>query len=640
MRTLCIVFALSFSLALAKAASAEEAAETEEGEDEDEELPLDEGVQLETGQQEGDSEYQLHGPGEVMSPEELLQSTGPSQGEGETEGEGEGEGEAEGEGEGEGEEESEVSLDLDLDETETEGELPPVHPVTSSEEVRLRWFLVPPYYQGIRGDAGVRLFFPVYFDRWSAEGQRELFVFPFYYYSRGPAQGQGADVAFPLVWSFRGPQRRTWVIGNVYWSHGSGDDATNHNGVAPFAFWGNTANASYQVGFPLFYRWRRDDGTGFTLAGLYFDHRREGDAYRRGFFPLVWIGESHGRGYGLGLPLVYHFWDRGQGETTTVVPPVAVRHYADGYGFSLAPLFFLRRRDSASSVTLFPLFYYGWNGEGRSTFISPLAWYHRHTGTRMGGALLYHFTRRPDSRFDGFIPLYLRGSNSREGSRWQYIFPVLFTGSDPVTRRTVVFPVVWDFENTHQSRTTVILPLMAHYRRLDERRHTTWVVPTFQYSVRPDGYSFNFHPLVYINRDGPDRSHQVVAPLFWRFARPDSTSTVFFPFYWDFTRGDSRTSIFFPFVFRGTSPNRQWTAVLNTVYTTGQRRGVPYWTFNFFPLFRVARPSPNDIEWQILLGLAGYGRRGSRRWVDVFWVPVPVGESEELALSSDESPEF
>jgi hypothetical protein len=179
-----------------------------------------------------------------------------------------------------------------------------------------------------------------------------------------------------------------------------------------------------------------------------------------------------------------------------------------------------------------------------------------------------------------------------------------------------------------------VLPLMLHTRRLDIRQHTTWVVPTFQYSVRPDGFSFNFHPIAYFSRDGADRSHQVVAPLFWRFARPTSTTTIFVPFYWSFARGDSSTSVFFPFLFRGTSPDRRWTAVLNSVYVSGNRGGVPYWSFNFFPLFRVARPAPGDIEWDILLGMAGYGRRGDRRWVDVFWVPVEVGpRGDEAAIA-------
>jgi hypothetical protein len=182
------------------------------------------------------------------------------------------------------------------------------------------------------------------------------------------------------------------------------------------------------------------------------------------------------------------------------------------------------------------------------------------------------------------------------------------------------------------------MPLMLHTRRLDIRQHTTWVVPTFQYSVRPDGWSFNFHPIAYFNRAG-DRSHQVVAPLFWRFASPSSTSTIFFPFYWSFARGDSTTSIFFPLVFRGTSPDRTWTAVLNSVYTSGNHAGVPYWSFNFFPLFRVARPAPGDLEWDILLGLAGYGRRGDRRWADVFWVPVeltPRADEATIAILDDE----
>ena len=574
---------------------------------------------------EEEGEYQLRGPEDVTSPDEFLRNL-------ESTDEPEDQDEPEDEPETAPEETvPEVSLELDLEEgDEEEGELPPVHPVEPEQEERLRWLLIPPYYQGIRGEAGTRLFFPFFFQRWTLEGRRDLLVFPFYWRSRGPAEGQGSDVAFPLVWSFRNPERRTWVIGNVYWSRG---EEANHTGIAPLLFWGETEGGlSYQVGFPLYWRFMQEDGTGFTLASLWFDHQMDGEEYRRGVFPFVWIGERQGRGYALGLPLFYHFWNRPEGSTTTVVPPVYVRQYADGYGFGIAPLLFVRRQEESSSVTMLPLFHYRWNNEGRRTLVTPLAWFHRRPGTTMGGALLYHFTRRPHSRFDGFIPFYLRGSNSNEGSRWQYIAPFIYTSSDPVRRRSVFFPVVWDFDNRHRSRTTVVLPLMVHHRRYDERRHTTWVAPTFQYSVRPDGFSFNIHPLVYTSRSGDD-SHQVVAPLFFRFNRPDSTSTVFFPFYWDFIRGDSRTSVFFPFVFRGTSPDRQWTAVLNTVYISGERNGVPYWSFNFFPFFRIGRPAPGDIDWQVLLGLFGYGRRGSRRWLDLFWVPVEL-DNDAAAISS------
>lgn len=623
LRISLVPWVLVVALALSRTSAAQEAEEDEAGEGD---------VELETGQGE-QGEYQLRGPGDVATPEELFGTGGDSAEPG-----------------GDGAEpdsatpEDELSLDLDIEgegEAEAEGgtgsrELPPVHPVESIEEARLRWFFVGPYYQGIRGEEGVRLFFPVYFQRWTLDGRRELAVLPFYWRSRGPAQGQGTDVAFPFVWSYRRPDSRTLVIANVYRHRGA---SSAHTGVAPLAFWGHTAELSYQVGFPLFWRfdWTGDDRS-FLLAGLWFDHQTGEGAYRRGLFPLVWIGERQGRGYGLGLPLVYHFWNNETGRTTTVVPPVAVRTYTDGYAFSLAPVLFFRHQETSSDLTLFPLFYYGWNDSGRRTFVSPLAWYHGRTGVRMGGALLYHFARRPHSRFDGFIPFYLRGSDSQLGTSWQYIFPIIYSSADPVRRRTVLFPVVWDFENRHVRRTTAVMPLMLHTRRLDIRQHTTWVVPTFQYSVRPDGWSFNFHPIAYFNRTG-DRSHQVVAPLFWRFAAPESTSTIFFPFYWSFARGDSTTSIFFPLVFRGTSPDRTWTAVLNTVYTSGNHGGVPYWSFSFFPFFRVARPAPGDLEWDILLGLTGYGRRGDRRWVDVFWVPVelaPRATEATIATLGDE----
>lgn len=256
----------------------------------------------------------------------------------------------------------------------------------------------------------------------------------------------------------------------------------------------------------------------------------------------------------------------------------------------------------------------------------------------MGGALLYHWMRGPHSRFDGFVPFYLGGSDDRDGSRWRYIFPFLFSSSSPVRRATVLFPAVWDFEESHRTRTTAVLPFVVHYRHLYEDVSTTWVLPTFQYSRRLDGWDFNFHPLLYLS-ESEDRSHQVFFPLWWRFQRPGSTHTVAFPLWWDFRSEDSRFQVLFPFFWRNTTRDGQWTAFLNVVYASGERQGVPYWSLDVFPLFHVGRPAPEDVEWNLLLGLAGYGRRGSREWVDVFWVPAELHSDEEAEEEAEGEPD-
>jgi hypothetical protein len=588
---------------------------------EEESIDEEGGLHLETGRE--DSEYQLRGPGELTTPEELLEGVGDDEGLEET---------APGE--------EEISLELDLDE-QAEGELPPVHPVEPQEEPDLRWLLIPPYYQGIRGESGTRLFFPIFFQNWTAEGQRQVLVPPLYYWSRGPEANRAVDVAFPIFWWLRSPERRTMVVANFYWSRGQ---ESSHTGFAPLLFWGRTEGLRYQVGFPLFWRFVRPDNTGFTLAALWFDRRQEGGRYIRGVFPLVWIGERQGRGFGIGAPLVYHFWNRSEGTTTTVVPPIYAQQFDDGYGFGVAPILFYRERGESRHLTVFPLFHYGSGPENRRLFISPLAWYRRHPDSRMGGVLLYHWSRGPQSTFDGFIPFYLRGTNERLGSRWQYIFPNIFTSSDPVHRRTVVFPIVWDWENRHRSRTTAVLPLYLHHRNETQNSSTTWVAPTFQFTRTPEHFTFNLHPLLYFNF-GEARSHQVVFPVFWRFRRPTSTTNIVAPLWWDFQRSTSRFSVFFPVFWRQSSDARNRTLVLNVFYSSGERQGVPYWSFQFWPLFRVARPAPEDIEWDVLLGLFGYGRRGDRRWIDLFWVPVELGghgeqDGDTLAITPESERPF
>jgi len=335
--------------------------------------------------------------------------------------------------------------------------------------------------------------------------------------------------------------------------------------------------------------------------------------------------------------------DNNDGHTTTVLPPVYVQQFTDGYGFGIFPLVFYRQRADAWRLTLLPLFHYSSGTDGSRFFVSPVAWYRRRPDSRMGGVLLYHWSRRTDSSFDGLIPFYLSGRNTRLGSRWQYVFPIVYSGSDPVRRRTVVFPVVWDWETRHRRRTTAVLPLYLRYQNIAENSSTTWVAPTFQFSRSPDHWTFNIHPLLYLS-SGQERSHQVVFPIFWRFDRPNSTSTVVAPIWWDFQRPNRRFSVFFPFVWRQQTPNRTWTAVMNVVYTSGERHGIPYWSFQFWPLFRLARPSPEDIEWDVLLGLFGYGRRGERHWVDVFWVPVEyrsrADTGDTVAITSETEQPF
>ncbi|MDI7266816.1 MAG: hypothetical protein QME96_02330 [Myxococcota bacterium] len=493
-----------------------------------------------------------------------------------------------------------------------------------------RRFLIPPlpFYQETSAEGGFRMFFPLYFERWTDVPQRDhsLGVLPFYWRWRGPDDLHETDVVAGLYWRFRRPDRFTDVIGPFYASRTA--DGTDV-GLPPLFMAGSGPDGDYQIVGLWFWRFASEESS-FVLAPPFYGYRRPG-LLRYGVPPLVFGGETGADGYSIFLPMFWHFYNTETEASTTVVPPLFVDIDDNGdWSAGIAPVLFFGGGEDSAHFTLAPLVHLS-SGPGRFRLITPLGWRRRDAESDGWGALLYHQDERGPEWFRTLAPLWFAWGDDSTGTRADILLN-MYHRTDPVGSDWVVFPFWWDFHDLDRHRTFGLLPFFMHDTSLHEDRRTTWVFPTFEYSewpqtgAEPPGWSFNLHPILYVGRDG-ESTHQVVFPFWWSFSDQQDRTTIGFPLWWDFEDKAAQTRFFtvFPLVWRSADPDGSFTLAANSIYTTRRNQdGTEGWSFHFLPLFDVGRERPGDIEWSILFGLAGYQRRGSYERIRILWLPFEL----------------
>ena len=530
-------------------------------------------------------------------------------------------------------------------------------------------FILPPYYSEKTDRQEFKALFPFfYFRERTGEGARtDMGLLPFYWrYREGKAK---TDVYFPFYWRLRDPEFKTDIVLQTYYNRSK----HGYNlGFGPLFFAGKDSRdkSGYQIVPPLFWNFQNKDG-GLTLAGIYYDHRDRGD-YDRGLPPLFFAGRNRDKTYLLVLPpLFWHFSDEVNYKTTTVVPPLFYKTRKNGWSLGLLPLFYLAR-DKNWARTLVTPFYYGsrW-GEGRSYYIPPLLSYYKHSPTLSQGgiALFYHWYKEKGDYLNMYTPLVWRFGNERTGSRTWMIPPLVYRHDSPVTDNTMVGLIYWDFHEHHRERTLAIAPFFVHNWNLYEKNRRTWIAPTFDFGVNPDGYHFRLHPLFYLGQNKHD-SHLVIPPLLWHFKNSEDINTVLFPLwwnfkdtkhhrltraifplwwqfddykrhnykrimfplYWDFNDKDNEehSTVVAPIFWRDKDKKSTMTGVLNIVHHKGEIKKNKFWTFQFFPFLAFGKPpAPESSYWSILGGFAGWRRQGSTKELKILWIPFNLSDDDE-----------
>jgi hypothetical protein len=96
--------------------------------------------------------------------------------------------------------------------------------------------------------------------------------------------------------------------------------------------------------------------------------------------------------------------------------------------------------------------------------------------------------------------------------------------------------------------------------------------------------------------------------VFWDFATPKSRATVAFPAYWRFSTEETVSQL-----------------TGNVFYREQKVTHGLDWEIHIFPAFSYGE-TPDGHWWNLLYGLGGYTRRGTRVQVRTLWIPITVSE--------------
>ena len=470
------------------------------------------------------------------------------------------------------------------------------------------------------------VWFPFVWRFWEPK-ESSLVIFPIYWRLRQEG-GTNADVVFPFYWRIKTPKKRLTLAGPIFSYKG---EETYHAGVFPFTYYFRNKAGSHLGALPFIYYRNEYEAKMKTLVVGPFYHRRYAKGSAMGLMPLFFHKRTPQRHYTVVAPIFWHFAKPEEETSVTFVGPFFYRREKHEKSAGLAPIFYTSWDDKKSrSIGLVPLFYsreeigrsalftllFGWDRspdkslwyagpyiqrttkESTLNIFAPLVWRHRdhvHSQTTLVAAPLYFGRWSPDRSFHA-------------------VFPVFFRHSTVDTSATVVLPLVWDFNNRHLKRTTLVLPFFFRHRDHLEKT-TSWVFP----------------PGIWV-RTKPHATDAIVFPVFWRFADKDSSTTVIPPLLaWDIKGPNKRTTIQFPFYWRFDRPGHTTYFVVNTYF----RRNKADDTYNFWfiPLVQVQKRRPGDIMWEVLGGVTGYERVGKNRRLKIFFIPFDLEPTSTKTLS-------
>ncbi len=264
-------------------------------------------------------------------------------------------------------------------------------------------------------------------------------------------------------------------------------------------------------------------------------------------------------------------------------------HSRESDAFDVAPFYWHSWGKNEDHTTVFPLFHYGYKGASK-LLVTPLFLASTGDNGESNFASWIFARYRGRTELDMWTPLY-----------WQYRDPDI--GLD----RKLLFPFFYKNTSPRQSD-LVLFPFFAHFNK-PAIRETTYVTPLFHHTTDLTGWETDLYPLFYFGRENRS-THLIAAPVLWDFASPKSRTTVVLPAY-----------------FRVADENSISQLALNTYYHERKVRGGREWEMHVFPFFSYGE-SPTGHWWNVLYGLAGYTREGTKSKLRAAFIPF---ESQRIA---------
>jgi len=572
----------------------------------------------------------------------------------------------------------------------------------------------------------------LFYQREDPQGSTTVFV-PLLGYFHDKATDASALVT-PLGGYRSGPRDKTFLFLTLYWRAYKPDGW--NAGLFPLLMLGHNKGTSHAIALLAFWHFKNEAaGTSTTVTPIGYYHRNP-HGYAAGLIPLLFMGRDKGDSYAIQFPLLWHFASERRGTSTTYTPLGYYHTDPDGWStgigplipivfarsgktkshFALVPLiwhFADRSEDKSTTVVLnymhrtwgnettdafFPLVHYrrgarpGGTDETSFTLL-PFVHYRRDANTRVIATPLYASARGPN-RSGGFLGPYIwyddkdlsfrfipflhadithhdTGERARQYGLWfqtdgpghksRVLFPFVATYTDPDETGTWVLPSFFRMRRNNGDRVDALLPL--YWRSQFGDRKTTVVGPYYDRTA-PGVHNFGVVPFFFHARN-PERSITAV-PLLLSFLREEkggenawqwnilyfhkhdreSSLSTLFPVYWSFKRGGHETAVGFPVYWHvaDAHENRSWTLAFPVFWSSSgswRTRGLffawhtrdtagEYSSWALLPLFYKAS-APDHFA--LFTPVAGYRHSGaSRMWYTVA-PPILSTDSVETSFS-------
>lgn len=422
--------------------------------------------------------------------------------------------------------------------------------------------------------------FPLWgYHRSFTDGGWSAGLFPLAFFGRRPTGGHA--VLFPLFWHLSDAKGSTTVLFPLFWAR-SNPHGYNVAALPLLTFFGRRDATSYQVQFPLF--WRFTDGDSTTAVTPLGFYGSSPDGWRLGvgpLLPIVWAAGGGPRRHFVLFPLIWHFRDDHQDKTTTVVANYLHRSHGDETTDAFYPLFYYRRGarpggKDETSFTLFPFVHYHRDAQTRvlvtplgasavgpnrqAGFIGPYFWYQGKTFSARGIPGLYADVSRADTgeRTRQWGPVF---ALDRPGSASRVVIPFFGRYRDAHETDTYVFPTFFRRRTDDGYAVDSFVPLFWHSRWKDrtttvvgpfyEREgggvYDTGLAPFYFWAKNADRTMLVLPPLLTVHRhDFKARTTFTWAALFFHSASDKGENTVLFPLYWSGREGERAHRLLFP----------------------------------------------------------------------------------------------
>jgi hypothetical protein len=357
----------------------------------------------------------------------------------------------------------------------------------------------------------------------------------------------------------------------VSWSHGPGWSSF---GVWPLFYasnrfgWAVPFLGTFAVSDP-----ETKSSTG-AVAFLYWWRRTPAKSFDLAF-PLFVSSRSPEHAFTFALPLNF-YWRNADDANTLAIPFFYANSHKTGSSF-YTWLGYHRREEAEHSGALLWLYWFGGNDKEHSRYdvVFPLVWSFqaRKSGTTIVAPLFWRF-RGPESTTTVLFP-FIHWSSA--DSSLSALFPVWWRYHDKATGDGFQASPLYFWRRSAKGKQTTLVTWLGGYHRDDEAGTKSWLIlPLLSTAQKdPTGSLRVFTPLYVEDTSNVDHSvTRLIGLLFYRRVDPEGSTTTLFPLLWRFHDADTgaTATVVLP-LFAHRSGPRDTTTVLLPFYWRSFKNG-------------------------------------------------------------------